>query len=81
MHAIIFYIFVLKHFNETNESILYIYTKYLSKKYERNLKISFDNLQNGGACDHNPDSVQRITGSPIKTNPSLQKYWTVLPTR
>ena len=42
---------------------------------------SFDDLQNGGACDHNPDSVQRITGSPIKTNPSLQKYWTVLPTR
>ena len=38
-------------------------------------------LQNGGACDHNPDSVHLIMGSPMSTNPSLQLYWTVLPTK
>ena len=38
-------------------------------------------LQKGGAWDHNPDSVHLIIGSPMRTNPSLQEYCTVLPTR
>lgn len=45
------------------------------------LYFSMRYLQNGGACDHNPDSVHLIMGSPISTNPSLQLYWTVLPTK
>ena len=37
--------------------------------------------QKGGAWDHNPDSVQRIIGSPMSTNPSSQEYCTVFPTK
>ena len=38
-------------------------------------------LQNGVEWDHNPDSVHRMIGSPMRTNPSLHAYWTVLPTK
>lgn len=38
-------------------------------------------LQKGVEWDHLPDSVQLIMGSPKRTKPSLQLYWTVSPTK
>ena len=54
------------------------------RKKERKKEKKTDmpaHLQKGVACDHSPASVHLMMGSPMRTNPSVQMYWTVWPTK